>query len=373
MTRVVGEVFPAELGAETDVVCLFKNALFEFDIAESAPCLVARGGQVIVIVRRGELHGEQVLLGRSSTDDERDMIRRTSGRAERLHLLDHKGNECVRVEQGFCLLVEVGFVGRATTLRDAEETVLHTFGSLDVDLGGQVALRVHLVVHRERSVLRVAQIFFGVGFIDTFRESLFVAEASPDLLSFFAMNDGRSRVLAEGKLAFGRDFGVAQEGERDILVVGRGFRVGKNLGHLLVVRAAQEERNVAEGCVSHCGEAFGCYFQDGLTLELADRDVVFGQQVILSLVFAQLEHGRILKFRCLCHNNGIFSKLFCPLRDRTVAHPGCGMQAGISSCLCKVTTFLSAGNSPPREKFGSGSRQPRRMSATSSGVSVSRP
>ena len=116
------------------------------------------------------------------------------------------------------------------------------------------------------------------------------------------MDDGRARILAERKLALGCDFSVAQERERHVLVVVRGFRVGEDFGHLLVVGAAQQKRDVAESGVGHSGEAFGRYFQDGLSLELAERDVVLGEQIVLCVVLAQLEHGRILKFRCLCHS-----------------------------------------------------------------------
>ena len=65
------------------------------------------------------------------------------------------------------------------------------------------------------------------------------------------MDDGRTRVLTQGELALGRHLGIAQEGERYILVVVAGLGVAQDLRHLLVVGTAEEERHVAEGGVGH--------------------------------------------------------------------------------------------------------------------------
>ena len=153
--------------------------------------------------------------------------------------------------------------------------VLHTFGGLNVDLRGEVALSVHLVVHGERCVLRVAQVFSGVGVVNAARDGFFVAEARPHLLSFFAVHDSRARVLAEGQLALGGYLGVAQEGEGYVLVVVGSLGVGEDFSHLLVVGAAQEERHVAEGLANHLGNALGLDFENGVSLELAEAHVVF--------------------------------------------------------------------------------------------------
>lgn len=72
-----------------------------------------------------------------------------------------------RVEDSLCLLVEISLVGRATTLGYAEELVLHTFRSFDVNLCGKVALRIHLIVHGEGSILRIAQVLFGISLVNT--------------------------------------------------------------------------------------------------------------------------------------------------------------------------------------------------------------
>ena len=118
-THVVGEVFAAELGAEPNAVSFLEDALFEFHIAEGASRLVARGGQAVVVVGRSELHGEQVALGRSAADDEGDVVRRAGGRTERLHFLNHEGDERVGVEQSLGFLIEIRLVGRAAAFGDA--------------------------------------------------------------------------------------------------------------------------------------------------------------------------------------------------------------------------------------------------------------
>ena len=303
---VVAEVFTAKLCAETNVVGFAQEFLFEFQVAEGAARLIARCGQVVVIVGRGELDGEQVLLGRCAANDDGDVVGRTGSRAERLHLANEEGHECGRVKDGLGFLIEVSLVGRAATLGDAEEFVLHALGGLNVNLCGQVALRVNLVVHREGRILRVAEVLLRVGEVNALGDGLFVAIARPDLLALLAVNDSRTRVLAEGELALGRHFRIAQEGQGHVLVVGRGFGVGQNLGHLLIVRAAQEEGNVAEGLVNHLGEALGFYFENRVAFKLAHTHVVLAEVIVLGGVCSVLEHRGILKLRCLCHSNIIF-------------------------------------------------------------------
>ena len=117
------------------------------------------------------------------------------------------------------------------------------------------------------------------------------------------MDDGGAGVLAEGQAAFGGDFGVAQEGEGNVAVVVGGFGVGEDGGYLLVVGAAQQEGDVAKGLGDHAGDAFGFDFEDGVTFEFAHTDVVAREEIVLGVVFAELEHGGILECGCLCHGS----------------------------------------------------------------------
>ncbi len=231
----MSKVFAAELCAETNLMSLFEHLLLELNVAESATVFVACSGQVVVVVSRSELNGEQVLFGTGTSDDEADVVRRAGCRAEGFHLGHEEGHERGGVEDGFGFLVEVRLVGRASAFGDAEEFVLHSLGGFEVNLCRQVAAGVHLVVHVERSVLRVAQVLLGIGLVNAFGDGLFVAESRPYLLSFFTVYDGGACVLADGQLSFGCHFGVAQEGKGHVFVVVGCFRIAEDLGHLEVV------------------------------------------------------------------------------------------------------------------------------------------
>ena len=111
-TDVVGQILATELSTEADLVGLFQQFLLKVDVTEGTTCLITCGGQTIVILDRGELHGEQVLLGRGTTNHEGDVVRRTSGRTQRLHLLYEERNQGSLVLDGSLRhRVEVGLVG----------------------------------------------------------------------------------------------------------------------------------------------------------------------------------------------------------------------------------------------------------------------
>ena len=127
---------------------------FEGYVTESATCLVACSRQSVVIFCRSELHGEKVLLCRSTANDECNMVRRASSSAEALHLFYEEWNESARIlDTSLCLLIEISLVGRSSTLYYAEEFVLCSLCSLYVNLCWKVATGVHFIVHIERSIL----------------------------------------------------------------------------------------------------------------------------------------------------------------------------------------------------------------------------
>ena len=89
----------------------------------------------------------------------------------------------------------------------------------------------------------------------------------------------------------------------DVAFVVGGFGIGEDGGYLLVVGAAQQEGDVAKGLGDHAGDAFGFDFEDGVTFEFAHTDVVAREEIVLGVVFAELEHGGILECGCLCHGS----------------------------------------------------------------------
>ena len=166
-TDVVCQILATKLCTETYLMSLFKQFVLKVDIAECATCLVACGRQTVIILDACQLHGKQVLLGRCTTDNESDVIRRTSCCAQALHLLNEERQQCALVlNSSLGHGIEVCFVGRATTLSNHHETILITLSSLNINLCGQIATGVHLVVHIERSVLRVTQIVLCKGVIN---------------------------------------------------------------------------------------------------------------------------------------------------------------------------------------------------------------
>ena len=152
-TNIVGKIFTAKLSTKSYLIGLFEQLFLQFEVAESTAGLVARSGEVIVVVSRSQFHGHQVFLRTRTTDGDTDMVRRAGSRTEALHLFNEERNERRLVENGFRFLEEVGFIGRTATLHHAEEFILVAFLSFDVDLCGQVAARVHLLKHRERRIL----------------------------------------------------------------------------------------------------------------------------------------------------------------------------------------------------------------------------
>ena len=284
-----------------------RTSWFELEVAEGAARFVARRRQIVVVVAGSELDREHRAFGRGAADHEGDVVRRAGGRAEALHLVDEVGDELLRIEDSLGFLIEVGLVGRAAALDDAEELVFHAFRRFDVDLSGEVALGVDFFVHRERSVLRITQGFLGVRVVNALGDGFFVAEARPDVLALFTVDDGRARVLAEGEHALGGRFGVAQEREGDVLVVVARFGVVKDLRDLFVVRTAEHEVHVGEGAVDELGEAFGFNLEDGMSFEFGNRDVVLRNEDVFGFILSVLEHRSVLEGGILSHASSFFA------------------------------------------------------------------
>ena len=298
----MSQIFTAELCAKTNLVSFRQYLFLQFHITESTTELIAGGRQVIVEVSGSQLHRQQVLLGRSTTDNECNVIGRTSSRTQCLYLFDKERNQRFRIQDSFRFLIEICFIGRTATLSNAKKLILHAFSSFNINLRRKIALRIHFVVHIERGVLRITQILFRICFIDTEREGFFITIARPHLLSFFTVDDSRTRILAEGQHTLRGNFGITQESQSHILIVVTCFGVTQNLSNLFVVRTTQHKRNVTESRISHCGQTLFFNLQDGFSFKLAYGHVVFCKQIILSCILTLLEHGLILERRCCCHN-----------------------------------------------------------------------
>ena len=162
---VEGEPLAAELRADAELMRDLEELSLERDIAEGAAVLVTRRRERVVVMGRGQLDGLHGRLGGGAADDEREVIRRARGGAERLHLLGQELDEGLRVQDGLGLLVEVALVGGASALGDEEELELRSAHSGDVDLRRQIRASILLGVEVERGELRVAQVVLRIGLI----------------------------------------------------------------------------------------------------------------------------------------------------------------------------------------------------------------
>jgi hypothetical protein len=282
--HVEREVFPAKLRADAAGAGFFEHLRFEFDIAEGAAVLVAGGGQVVVILRGGEFDVFHRRFRRGAADDEGQMIRRARGGAERDHLVAQELHDALRIEHGAGFLIQEGLVRRAAAFGDEEELIRVAIGGIQIELRGQVGAGVLLVEHVQRGVLRVAQVVLRVGEIDALRERGLVTAAGPDLLAFFAHDDGGAGVLAKRQQARGGHVGVLEHRERHHAVVLARLGVIEDGGDLLQVLRPQEEIDVVEGLVRQQRERLGIDDEHLLIAELFDADVFLRQQAVFGVV-----------------------------------------------------------------------------------------
>ncbi len=291
---VVCEVFAAELGAEADFLGGFFELFFEFDVTEGVSQFVALCGEVVVVFDGGFFDGFEVFLGGCSADDEGDVVWGTCGCAECLHFFDQEGEECLGVDQGLGFLVEVCLVGRAAAFGYEEEVVFVVVAGVDVDLGGEVAPGVDFVVHVQGCVLAVTEVVGGVSVVYTARYALDVIASGEYVLTFFAVYDGCAGVLAEGELAFGCDFGVAEHCQGDEFVVFAGFGVMEDFCDHGVVLAAEHEGVVMGGLTCQYGECFGVDDEEFVSAPVLGVYVFVCELVVLGGIGSQWEHGLIL-------------------------------------------------------------------------------
>ena len=126
--------------------------------------------QFVEIMRGGELHRLQVQFGRSAADDDRQMIGRAGGGAERHHLLLEEGEHAlVRQDRGRRLEQE-GLVGRAAALGDEQKFVSVLTLGIDLDLRRHVVAGVLLLEHADGRELRIAQVLFQIRVARALRE-----------------------------------------------------------------------------------------------------------------------------------------------------------------------------------------------------------
>ena len=216
-----------------------SNLFFELYVSERVSQLITQGRKIVVILGRSEFHGFKIHLGRCTANDKSNMVRRTSCRPESFHFLHQKIHQFIGRNQRLCLLIKICLIGRPASLSNKKELILHTVDSVKIDLCRQIATRIHLTVHIEGCILRVTEIFLGIGLIYAQRKCLFITSAGPYLLTFLTHDDGCSCILTERKLTLASYFGIPQHGKGYILVVIARLRVVQYAGDHLIMLATQ--------------------------------------------------------------------------------------------------------------------------------------
>jgi len=240
-TYVMSQIFTTELSAKANLVSFCQYFFLQFDITECTTIFVSCCRQVIIEMSRSQLHCQQILFGRSTADNESDMVRRASSSSQCFHLFNQERNQCTRIQNCLCFLIQICFVGRTTSFCYTKKFILHTFSSLNVNLCRKVTFCIYLIIHIQRCILRVTQIFFSICFVNTQRKSLFVRIPCPYLLSFFTVNNSSTGILAEWKYTFRCHFCITQESQCHVLVILAGFRIVQDFCYLFVVRTTKHK------------------------------------------------------------------------------------------------------------------------------------
>ena len=265
---------------------------------------VAGNRQFIEVFRGRELHGLETGLRRCAAYHKHQMIRRAGRGAQRLHLLQAKFFQPLRVEQGLGFLIEVRLVGRAAALGDEQELIGVAAGGVEIDLRRQVGPGVDLVIHRERHGLGISQVLAGVGLMDPARQAFRIVTTGPDLLAFFADDDGGAGVLTERQDPVGGDLRILEHHQRDHAVVVRRSGVVENRGHLREMRRAQHEIDRLDRLRGQQREPLRRDSQHRLTFELGHRNVLGTQAFILGGIRPQGKRGLVEK--CFVGHMGAF-------------------------------------------------------------------
>ena len=271
--HVVTEILAAELRADADIARQLQHLLFHLQVAERVARLAAAGGQRVQPLGGGQLHRLHRGLGRGAADDDRQVVGRAGGGAERLDLGFQEFQQPLGRQDRPRLLEQERLVGAAAALGDEHQGklvgVVLARGGQDVELHRQVVAGVDLLEHRQRRHLRVAQVGLGVGAVDAPGQRLLLVAIDPDALALLAEHDRGAGVLAHRQHAAGGDVGVLQQVQRDEAVVRAGFRI------------VQDRRAAAPGDPgrSRCDTSWKAWKASSLSASGAMRSTVWPSQV----------------------------------------------------------------------------------------------
>eukprot|EP00760_Papus_ankaliazontas_P009754 PhM_4_TR14128/c0_g1_i2/m.90838 len=295
---LMGEILSTELRADATAAGDFEHFFLPLHIAERVTCLSITGAwKVVEEAAARELDRLQCLFRALTSDNHGNVVRRARGGAEVRHLLCQELNEALWVEHRFCFLVQKALVGAATTLGDEHQLVLVPLRGHNINLRGQIVLRVDFFEHVHGGHLGVAIVVRLVRFPDALGEGLLLVAERDNLLALLAEHNRRARVLARRQDALGGDHGVLEEGKRDELIIRGRFDIIENVSPELKLLVAEKVLDLADGRVGDVRERLG----------LHDEHVAAGEggDFKRSRVERQLRVGDFLGVRAELENGGV--------------------------------------------------------------------
>ena len=158
--------------------------------------------------------------------------------------------------------------------------ILSTLAALQINLGWQVALGIYLVIHIQRSILRITKVAIRIGIEYAFTQCFFItyllAIHGPYLLTFLAVDDSRTSILTQRQLTFACHLCIAQECERYVFIIRARLWVTQDFSHLLVMTTTQHKTNIMECLLCHKGQSFWLYFEHLMSFKLTNGNIVLG-------------------------------------------------------------------------------------------------
>ncbi|MGX1314227.1 hypothetical protein RKD24_004346 [Streptomyces calvus] len=301
--HVVAEVLAAELRADADLLRQLEDLLLQLLVPEAVAERRALGGDLVQVVRGGVLGGLQRVLGRRTADDDRQVVRRAGGRAQRTDLLLQELHHGGLVQDRLGLLVEERLVGRAAALGHEQELVGAAVGRVQLDLRREVGAGVLLLPHGQRRHLRVAQVQVLVRVVDAPGQGLLVAALGQHVLAALAHHDRRAGVLAHREHARRRDVRVLQQVQRDELVVGRRLGVVDDAAQLGEVGRAQVVLDVVDRLLGELAQRLRLHLEEGPAVGLEGGNTLGGHQPVGGGVLSHGEQIGVLELRHLAHSS----------------------------------------------------------------------
>ena len=162
--------------------------------------------------------------------------------------------------------------------------------SHDVELHRQVIAGVHLLEHRQRRHLRIAQVGLGVGAMDAPRQRLLLVAFHPHALALLAEHQRRAGILAHRQHAARRDVGVLQQIQRDEPIVATRLRVVEDRAQGRQMPGTQQVRHIAERLERQLAQRVRCNAQHRLPIARRGPDATDWQPLPRRLARAQRKH-----------------------------------------------------------------------------------